>query len=98
MYRLVWSVEALDDLEELHGYIENANPKAAHDVFLRIVDQVAPLARYPALGRSGRVPGTRELVVSKTPFIVAYAVIGDDVVRILAVRHAARRWPAAFDR
>jgi plasmid stabilization system protein ParE len=37
-------------------------------------------------------------VISKTPFIVAYAVIGNDIVRVLAVRHGARRWPTSFNR
>jgi toxin ParE1/3/4 len=98
MYRLIWSPEALDDLGELRDWIASDNPKAAGDMFLRIVAEVAMLARHPEMGHPGRVPGTRELVISRTPFIVAYGVIGRDTVRVLAVRHAARRWPASFDR
>jgi toxin ParE1/3/4 len=98
MYRVIWSQEAVADLEELRGHIESDNPKAARDVLLRILDQVAPLAHFPALGRAGRVQGTRELMISKTPFIGAYAVIGKDIVRVIAVRHGARRWPISFNR
>ncbi|MCA1598486.1 MAG: type II toxin-antitoxin system RelE/ParE family toxin, partial [Chloroflexi bacterium] len=47
------------------------------------------------LGRTGRVEGTRELVVSRTPYIVAYRVRDDEVI-VLAVQHAARLWPARF--
>ena len=96
MYRLVWSREALDDLEELRSYIAADNPRAALGVFVRIVDQVALLPQQPNIGRPGRVPGTRELVVSNTPCIVAYSVIGPDTVRVLGVRHGARKWPESF--
>jgi len=43
----------------------------------------------------GRVPGTRELVVTGTPYIVAYRV-RDETVEILRVFHAARKWPERF--
>jgi toxin ParE1/3/4 len=50
------------------------------------------LARHPMAGREGRVAGTRELVISGTPFVVAYRIEKNEV-RILAVLHAAREWP-----
>jgi toxin ParE1/3/4 len=50
------------------------------------------LERHPALGRAGRLPGTRELVVSGTPFIVVYRV-RFDVTQVLSVLHHARKWP-----
>lgn len=50
---------------------------------------------HPALGRPGRVPGTRELVVTRTSFIVPYRIMGERV-EILAVIHVARRWPDSF--
>jgi len=96
MYRLVWSREALDDLEELRSYIAADNPRAALGVFVRIVDLVALLPQQPDIGRPGRVPGTRELVVPNTPCIVAYSVVGADTVRVLGVRHGARKWPESF--
>lgn len=43
-------------------------------------------------GRPGRVPGIRELVISNTPFIAAYAIENDRIV-ILAVYHGAQQWP-----
>jgi toxin ParE1/3/4 len=48
------------------------------------------------MGRPGRVPGTRELVVAGTPYIVAYRVTASRV-DVLAIIHAARRWPQMFD-
>ena len=53
---------------------------------------VSLLARHPTAGREGRVAGTRELVVSGTPFLVAYRIEKNEV-RILTVLHAAREWP-----
>jgi toxin ParE1/3/4 len=50
------------------------------------------LAKNPEMGRPGRVPGTRELVVPKTPFIVPYRLVGN-TVQILRIFHSARRWP-----
>ena len=50
-----------------------------------------------ALGRTGRVPGTRELLVPSTPYSVAYTVDSRrDVVQVLAVIHGARLWLANF--
>jgi toxin ParE1/3/4 len=54
------------------------------------------LARHPFAGRKGRVPDTRELVISGTPFLVAYRIEKKEV-RILAVLHAAREWPEEFE-
>jgi toxin ParE1/3/4 len=53
---------------------------------------VRRLRSFPESGRAGRVAGTRELVVSGTPFIVIYRVKPSAVV-IIRVLHAARRWP-----
>ena len=46
----------------------------------------------PGIGRSGRVPGTREFVVAHTPYIVPYRV-RHGMVEVLRVYHGARRWP-----
>ncbi len=53
------------------------------------------LARTPLVGRPGRVGNTRELVMTKLPFIVAYQVT-PSTVEILAVIHTARLWPETF--
>jgi plasmid stabilization system protein ParE len=58
----------------------------------RIRAAVVRLATSPALGRSGRVAGTRELVIPRTPYVVPYRVTGD-VVQIITVLHSAQRWP-----
>jgi plasmid stabilization system protein ParE len=82
----------LANLDAEAAYIASDSPAAAARVVRRITISVARLRNYPAMGRPGRVPGTRELVVSGTPYIVPYRVRGD-AVEILRVFHAARRWP-----
>jgi toxin ParE1/3/4 len=62
---------------------------------MQIVTSVQQLAAFPMSGRAGRVPGTRELGVSNTPFIVAYVIEKADIV-LLAVYHGAQHWPESF--
>jgi len=97
MPQLDWSSEALADIQELRDYITERNRTAASAVFLRIVERAGLLIEQPKLGRPGRVRGTRELVIPGTPFIIAYAILDADTIRILGVRHGARHWPRSFD-
>ena len=63
------------------------------DLILNTIERT--LTENPELGRPGRVPGTRELVVLHTPYIIPYRV-REDVVEILRIFHGARRWPTQF--
>jgi len=90
--RVRWLQTALANLEAHAQYIARDNPAAARRVVAAIERAAAQLADYPALGRPGRVEGTRELVVHGTPYIVPYRVRGQ-TVQILRVFHAARKWP-----
>lgn len=87
-----WTRLALDDLARAHDHIADDRPAAAANVVERIEKTVAMLSRHPRLGRSGRVDGTRELIVAGTPFVVAYRTQGERI-EVLAVIHAARQWP-----
>jgi len=83
----VWSPEAIDDLAALRAYIEQDNPAAAQRVVLRIIENIETLLPdSPEMGRPGRVPGTRELVIPRTPFDVPYRVVGN-TLQILRVLH-----------
>ena len=85
----------MDDLDNIAGYISQDNPEAARRVVSRLWTAVKTLAEQPEMGRPGRVHGTRELVVSDTPFVVPYRVAGSDI-EILRVLHGARDWPKRF--
>ena len=90
-----WSDLALDDLASLRAYIAKDNPVAARKTALTIVTSVETVAQTPDIGRPGRVPGTRELVITRTPYIVPYRQRGG-TLQILRVYHGARRWPDWF--
>jgi toxin ParE1/3/4 len=90
-----WLKRALKNLDDEAAYIACDDLPAAARMVERIASAVDQLASHPALGRPGRVPGTRELVISGTPYIVPYRIQGD-TVEVLRVFHGARKWPAKF--
>ncbi len=90
--RLEWSTYAVADRAAIFDYIEADSPQAAIIVDDRISKQVETLARFPESGRPGRIEGTRELVIGRTPYIVAYRIM-ENTVRILRVLHGSQRWP-----
>ena len=73
--------------------IAERNPDAVARLEQRIIDATDQLIDRPRLGRAGRVAGTRELVVTRTPYIVIYEIEGD-IVPIIRVLHSAQRWPS----
>jgi toxin ParE1/3/4 len=91
-----WTEQATRQLDQAHDYIALSNSEEVADrITMQIVNSVQQLATFPMSGRSGRVPGTRELVISSTPFIAAYAIDQDRIV-ILAVYHGTQQWPEIF--
>lgn len=90
--RVEWSLLAQADRDAIFDFIEAENPRAAVAVDQRIRGQVEGLQQFPKMGRTGRVEGTRELLIVRTPYIAAYRVVGG-TVRILRILHGARRWP-----
>jgi toxin ParE1/3/4 len=92
---IVWRASALNDLEAVREFIVQDNPRAAARVLTSIRAAVGRLGRHPSLGRAGRVEGTRELIISNAPYIVAYRVV-ENQVRVLAVIHTSRQWPRRF--
>lgn len=90
-----WTRRALGALDGIATHIARDNPAAARRIVARVEDAVNQLALHPSMGRSGRVAGTRELIVSGTPFIVPYRV-REGAVEVLTVLHTARRWPEEF--
>ena len=93
---IVWSPEAIQDLISLRAYIAEDSPAGARRIVLRILHDIEYLLPdNPHIGRPGRVPGTRELVIPRTPYIVPYRMQGASI-QILRVYHGARRWPDGF--
>ena len=91
-----WTEQAARQLDQAHHYIALSNSEeVAARVTMQIVTSIQQLAAFPLSGRPGRVPGTRELVISNTPFIAAYTIEKARIV-ILALYHGAQQWPEVF--
>ncbi len=90
-----WQDDAINDLVQIRRFIAMDNPSAAAKVADRIRSAVPELADQPGMGRPGRVPGTREMVLVDVPYVIAYRVEGNCVV-ILRVLHSSRKWPGTI--
>jgi len=92
--RIVWTDEALDDLADIIAYYYAvASPRTAESIRQRIVGQVEGLPPFPErIRQSDRIPGARELVVSRLPYVVFVKVTGDAII-VLDVVHTARKFP-----
>jgi len=89
--RVRWLKAALRNLDTQADRIARDDLVAAVRTLARIRTSVESLTKYPAMGRPGRVPLTRELVVSGTPFVVIYRIRTD--VEVIRVLHGAQSWP-----
>jgi toxin ParE1/3/4 len=93
--KIRWTDVAADDLKSVHKYLREHAPTRADMIVDRILASIDVLQQYPDLGRLGRLDGTRELIITGTPFIVFYR-LRKSQVEILGVLHAARKWPDAL--
>jgi toxin ParE1/3/4 len=91
---VVWLEGAVDDLKEIVDYIAARNPTASATVAAVLYDAATHLDSHPRMGRTGRLGGTRELVVARFPFIIVYR-IKRDRVEVLRVIHGRRDWRSA---
>jgi len=89
-----WLNKALQNLDDEAGYIAQEDPAAARLVVQRIVDAINLLPENPALGHTGRIHGTRELIVPDSRNIVPYRVRPDlQRIEILRIFHTSREPP-----
>lgn len=93
--QIKWLRSALANLNQEASYIAQDNPQAVILTVTKIRKSVEPLTSFPAMGRPGRVSGTRELIIDGTPYLIPYRVRGE-FVEILRVFHASRQWPKKF--
>ena len=91
-YKVKFSASSLKDLKSIQEYICENNREAAKEVVAYIIEKIENvIVPNPGAGRAGRVLRTRELVISKYPYIVPYQV-REDVIYILRVLHTSRKW------
>lgn len=89
--RLIRRQSYAADLDRIVDHIAKDNPAAALGMWDEIERQVERLWDFPHSGRTGRMPATRELVVTGTAYIVVYIV--DNDVELVRVLHGAQKWP-----
>jgi len=93
--RIVWTEEALSDLEEIlvYYYLE-ASPRTATAVERRIIAEIEALPPFPErIRESDRIPGARELVVNKIPYVV-FVQLKEDSIVVLNIVHTRKNFPA----
>lgn len=89
--RVLWVSAAEQDRADILDHISQDNPLAAIRMDELFAEVAGRLALHPQLGKSGQIPGTRELIAHES-YRLVYQV-QDDAVWILALVHTARRWP-----
>jgi addiction module RelE/StbE family toxin len=88
----VWARAAIRDLASAREYIARVNPDAAREIALGIVDATERIIQFPEIGRTGRMKGTRELVVSGTQYLIVYR-LKKTAIHFLRVLHGHQKWP-----
>lgn len=87
--KILWSDRARRDLLDILDYITGEDPALAHAIVDDIAQTAERIADHPAMGRPGRVSGTRELVLLRRGYILPYRIDGDEIM-VLRVIHMAR--------
>ncbi len=88
-YEIVWSYKAREQLQEIRSYVARDKPDAAARLATRIIALAEALKEHPFLGRAGREPTARELVVGGTPYLIFYRVRAKQIT-ILTIWHGAQ--------
>lgn len=92
-YHVEWRPTARDDLLAIIQYIGKDNPPRAKSFGKALRDKVEPLAQQPELGRIGRLPGIRELIIHPNYIVFYRVLVKDRTVQILRVKHVAQLMP-----
>jgi toxin ParE1/3/4 len=89
-YSVVWSPNALDDVDEIAAYIARDSPTYAAAVVAKILDITRTLQNFPLLGRV--VPESNEESIRER-FVYSYRLIyqvQEETIAIIAVVHGKR--------
>lgn len=92
-----WTRWAINEWMESLDYLEHENPSAAARISEAVVDTLVMLADHPYAGHVGKIVGTREFAVPRSPFIIAYEMSrSSDTLTVITVFDGRRRWPKSF--
>lgn len=87
MAEVIWSREALENVQHIRAYIEQFNRSAAQRMARRLIEAGNSLTVAPNRGRPV-ANGWRELVTIP-PYVIRYLVDGETVI-IGRIRHSAQ--------
>ena len=90
--KLIWSPRSECELASIVAYISEDNLDAALELDYHITNSAERLTDFPKLGKPGRIPGTRELIVHEH-YLLVYEIMNDEL-QILSVLHTSRQYPA----
>ncbi len=90
-YLLNWRPLAKQDLNSIIQFIAKDNKERARSFGQTLYAKTLALKSHPLMGRVGRIPGMRELIVHKN--YVVYYRLDKNIIEILRIRHTAENWP-----
>jgi toxin ParE1/3/4 len=92
--KIVWAEQARQEWVAQYRFYFSRNPEAARRFRQEVMSAVARLRTHPQMGRPGHVEGTRELVITGTPFLVVYDVNAVRV-EVIHVYDGRQDWKAS---
>ena len=93
--RVRWTGPAFESLRSHADFIAKDDFEQARRLVLRVNEAVERLKQFASLGRPGRLSGSREWIVSGTPYIIPYRIRAD-TLELLRILHASQEWPEEF--
>ena len=93
--KVIWSASSVRHLQEVIEYLQLESAGGASKIRRRILETAKRIGQMPQSGRVGRIEGTREAVVPRSPYVVVYQ-ISVQQIEILGIWHGARVWPQSF--
>lgn len=88
-----WTDLADADAGAIFDHVILDDSRTAEEIIKRVIAATNRLAQFPDIGRPGREPGTRELILPRLPYIIIYRLSGKTIT-ILRVLHTSRLWPS----
>lgn len=86
---LEWSLRSQMNVAEIRDYIAADNPQAAIKVLVEIRQTANTLIDFPMMGHAGRRAGTRELVITRYPYVIIYRLTAKKIF-VAAILHQSR--------
>jgi toxin ParE1/3/4 len=88
--KVVYTAEALDDLDQILAFITANYPTISEAFQLRLRSVVARIGKWPQSAQEvAERPGVRVVPLVRYPYKIFYQLAGD-AVEILHIHHAAR--------